>query len=286
MFSKGVFYLLRNQTGQARLQTLLRSDSGQALLIIVLVMVVALTVGLSVASRTITNLRNTRDQANSQKALSAAEAGIEQSIKSGVSIGLSTISNNTTYSTTVSQVDGTLPFLLNGGNVVPKNDAIYVWVSRYEDKFSDASRWSGDLTIYWGNNSGDCNNAAIEISVISGSKAAPVLTRYTSDPCGTPTLERRGTNNFGNASVSNTPISGRRLYYKKTIPITNGLLVRVDPIYSSAFIGVSGSIALPLQGNIITSTGTSDNTTQRKITVFQSYPEVPAEFFPYILFSP
>ncbi len=49
-----------------------KNQSGQALLIIVLVMVVALTIGLSVASRTITNLRTSREQASSQKALSAA----------------------------------------------------------------------------------------------------------------------------------------------------------------------------------------------------------------------
>ncbi len=273
MFSKGVFYWIGNQ-------------KGQALLIIVLVMVVALTVGLSVASRTITNLRNTRDQANSQKALSAAEAGVEQAIKNnaGVAGSFTGKSGSTTYSTTVNAVNGTVPFLLNGKNVVPKNDAIYVWVTPYSANPANLwqNPWSGNLTIYWGNSSGDCNNAAVEISVISGSQAAPVLTRYTADPC----LARRGSNNFSTAAISNTTISGTRLYYSRAITITNGLLVRVNPIYSNAVIGVSGNIALPLQGNIITSIGTSDNTTQRKVTVYQGYPEIPAEFFPYILFSP
>ena len=58
MFKKGVLNIFKDQ-------------KGQALLIIVLVMVVALTVGLSLVSRTITNIRNTREQASSQKALSA-----------------------------------------------------------------------------------------------------------------------------------------------------------------------------------------------------------------------
>jgi len=266
-----------------RLLNILVNQKGQALLIIVLVMVVALTVGLSVASRTITNLRNTREQVSSQKALSAAEAGVEQAIKNSANVAGS-FTGNTTYTTTIGQVLGTSPFLLNGGNLVPKNDAIYAWVTPYSTNSANLwqNPWSGDLTIYWGNSSGDCNNAAIEISVISGNEAAPVLTRYTSDPCST----RRGSNNFSSATTSSTTISGIRLYYRRTITISNGLLVRVNPIYSSAFIGASGSVALPQQGNVITSVGTSDNTIQRKVTVFQGYPEIPAEFFPYTLFSP
>lgn len=270
MFQKGIYNTLKNQ-------------QGQALLIIVLVMVVALTVGLSVASRTITNLRNTREQASSQKALSAAEAGIEQAIKSGAPVAGS-FTGNTSYNTTVTQVNGTSPFLLNGGGSVPKNDAIYVWVTPYSTNPANLwqNPWNGNLTIYWGDNTGDCNNAAIEVSVISGSRAAPVITRYTADPC----AARRGTNNFSNSAASNTTISGIRFYYQRTISITNGLLVRVDPIYKNAFMGAAGSTALPTQGNVITSTGTSDSTTQRKVTVFQGYPEIPAEFFPYTLFQP
>ena len=265
---------------------MLKGQKGQALLIIVLVMVVALTVGLSVASRTITNLRNTREQASSQKALSAAEAGIEQAIKSGAPVA-GRLAGNTTYNTTVAQVNGTTPFVLNGGASVAKNDAIYVWVTPYST--NPANLWQppwapggGELTIYWGDNTGDCNNGAIEISVISGSKDLPIITRYTADPC----AARRGVNNFGNVATSNTTISGIRFYYKKTITITNGLLVRVDSVYKATFMGASGSVALPGQGSIITSTGTSDDTTQRKVTVFQGYPEIPAEFFPYILFQP
>lgn len=270
MFGKSIFNMIKDQ-------------KGQALLVIVLVMVVALTVGLSVASRTITNLRNTREQANSQKALSAAEAGIEQAIKNGANVAGS-FTGNTTYNTTVSQVNGTNPFLLNGGGSVPKNDAIYVWVTPYSSNPVNLwqNPWNGSLTIYWGDNTGDCNNAAVEVSVISGSRATPTITRYTADPC----AARRSSNNFSNSATSNTTISGIRFYYQRTIAITNGLLVRVDPIYKATFMGASGSSALPSQGSIITSTGTSDNTTQRKVTVFQSYPEIPAEFFPYTLFQP
>lgn len=278
MFNKDIFNTLRSQ-------------KGQALLIIVLVMVVALTVGLSLASRTIINIRNTREQASSQKALSAAEAGIERSIKSQASIGQTTLSNNATYQTTVTQVLGTSRFLLNGGGTVSKNDATYVWVTSYSSNPDSLwqSPWSGDLSIYWGTSGQNCDVAnnmppAIEVSVISGSKDAPVMTRYVYDPCQT----RRASNNF-RPPTSSTPVtvSGTTLTYTATRTLANALLVRINPIYADSIIGAYGGGAiLPQQGITITSTGTSDDNTQRKVTVFQGYPEVPAEFFPYILFQP
>lgn len=275
MHKKHEFNLVFNQTGQA-------------LLIIVLVMVVALTIGLSVASRTITNLRNTREQASSQKALSAAEAGVEQAIKNSANVA-GNLNSTTSYNTTIGQVDGTVRFLLNGSIEVPKNDAIYVWLTPYSTTPANQwlNPWSGNLTIYWGDQSGDCSNAALEISLISGNKTNPSMSRFGYDRCSA----RRSSNNFTNASTSSQTISGRRFYYQVTIPITNGLLLRINPLYAGTYMGVwGGGTPLPNQGSIITSVGTTDSSTtsvtSRKVTVFQGYPEIPAEFFPYTLFQP
>ena len=48
---------------------------GQILILVLLVVVVILAIGLSVASRNITNLRTSTQTENSQKAFSAAEGG-------------------------------------------------------------------------------------------------------------------------------------------------------------------------------------------------------------------
>jgi hypothetical protein len=45
----------------------LRKESGQVLLVVILVMVATLTIGLSIASKTITNYRTTTAQVESQK---------------------------------------------------------------------------------------------------------------------------------------------------------------------------------------------------------------------------
>src|SRR3972149_4690052 len=106
-------------------------QKGQVLLIVVLVMIVALTVGLSLISRSVTNLRTSTEEAESQKALAAAEAGIEQALKSGTApAGENLGSNKTTYSTNVTALSGT-KFMVNGGNSVPRDDGADVWLSNY-----------------------------------------------------------------------------------------------------------------------------------------------------------
>ena len=264
----------------------LQASNGQALLIVVLIMVVGLTVTLSLVSRSIVNLKTSVDQTNSQKALAAAEAGVEQSIKNSANIGSSTtpknFTNNASFYATYTQVAGNTSFLANGGNLVSKNEGTYIWLSTYDTTpWSDP--WTGDLTIYWGDTSGDSTNSALEISVISGANpASAVIKRYAIDP-----LASRG-NNFtvvAGANKGSFPIGSRTFGYKYTLSVTTGLLVRINPIYFSTYLGVLGSIPLPDQGTIITANGAAADT-RRRITVFQGYPQLPAEFFPYSLLSP
>lgn len=263
------------------------SQRGQALLIVVLAMVVALTVGLSVVSKSITNLRTSTEEANSQKALAAAEAGIEQAIKNGVSIAQGSFSNDTTYSTEISQVLGA-SFLLNGGNPVVQDGGIDLWLSDYSENEANLynNPWppgggNGNLTIKWGSSSDPCSNAAIQVVLITGNKASPAVRRYAYDPC----AARRGSNNFASAPLVASSISGKTLYYEATIAVSSGLIGKIIPIYFNTPVGVIGSVALPLQGSTITSIGKSGGT-ERKVNVFQGYPEIPSEFFLYNLLSP
>jgi len=71
---------------------------GQVLLIVVLVMVIALTVGLSVISRSVTTLRTTKESESSQRAFSAAEAGVAKLLNSNnTSISSTTLSNGSSF---------------------------------------------------------------------------------------------------------------------------------------------------------------------------------------------
>src|SRR3989344_5732237 len=97
-------------------QKLLQNQAGQVLLIVILILIIVLTVGLSIASRSITTIRTSTDEASSQKALSAAEAGIEQTIQSNIPIATPRVlPNSASYSTNVTAVLGT-NILLHGDN--------------------------------------------------------------------------------------------------------------------------------------------------------------------------
>ena len=270
---------------------------GQALLIVVLVMVIALTVGLSLASRSITNLRNSTDEANSQAAFTAAEAGVEQAVKLGDVNGASILSgvslndkNNSKISNVdISLIDGS-KFLMNNGNPIFQDDGTDIWLSPHSDDptqlFTQA--WNGLLTINWGTNTDSCSEPAIEILIVSGTRVSPTITKYAYDSC----AARRATNSFkqppqSGAFTVNGANGSATFNYRTSITVTNGLLARVTPLYAAGVVGVIGN-GLPVQGKIITSTGTagvSSLQTVRKISFFQGYDSLPSEFF-YSFFSP
>lgn len=268
-----------------------RLQRGQALLVIVLVMVVALTAGLSVAIRTTTNIRIAEEDENSQKAFSAAEAGLEQSLGSNP-VGISGSLDGASYETSISDYSGA-SFVLNNGTSVLKDEPVDVWLSDYP---SFNSPWSGDLTISWGATTDTCSasetantQAALEVVVISTStpaspKTSPKLATYAFDPC----ADRRANNKFDSVITPGDSIGGNNFAYKKTITLSAaepGLLIRVLPLYAPAKIAVQASNALPTQGKLISSTGKLDSV-QRKIISFRGHPKLPIEVFPFIIFSP
>jgi hypothetical protein len=262
-------------------------QSGQSLLIIVLVLVIALTVGLSVAVRTTTNLRTSAESESSERAFSAAEAGIEQSLQTNNSVSLTTLSNNASFETTVSALAGS-GFSLNNGSSVLKDESVDLWLSTYPDY---TSPWNGQLSINWGSAQDSCNpiesnnsQAALEVVVISGTKQNPRTTSYLLDPC----ASRASANNFEYVATPGDTIDGKAYASKKTITVASGLIARIVPLYAPSLIGVQKGSAdpdLPSQGSIVTSIGTSDNT-KRKIITFRGYPKLPTELFPFIFFSP
>src|SRR6185436_3162491 len=60
--------------------------------------------------------------------------------------------------------------------------------------------------------------------------------------------------------------------------LSNGLIMKVIPIFNSSTVGFQSAVTFPAQGSIVTSTGTSGDTV-RKVVYFQSYPQLPLEVF-------
>lgn len=262
-------------------------QKGQMLLIVILVMTVALTVGLSIATRSITNLRVTEEEEASQRAFSAAEAGIEQALKltkPGEYFAHQPLGQAEIKKVIITELSSS-QLLLNNNSPIVKDDGVDIWLSAYPDYTSP--QWSGDLTIYWGSASDDCQQlaasntqAAIEVVLLTGLESNPVATHYVFDPC----PPRRGENNF------TAPLVGGKLLTtqfanRATIPVVQGLIARIIPLYASTKIGIESDIAFPSQGSLIESVGKSGDS-QHKISVFRGYPKVPNEFFPSLLLVP
>lgn len=284
-------------------------EKGQALLIVVLVIVVTLTVGLSLASRSIVQLRNTTDEANSQAAFSAAEAGVEQATKLGNVNGSGVISGinlNDKNNSQISTVDVTImkadSVLINNGTPLFQDNGADLWLTPYDTNqanlFDSTKAFNGTLTIYWGTNTNPCVDPAVEILIISGTRTSPTLSKYAYDQCGSNSTQPiKRANGFPDAPQKVTSqtqsaftISGTNgstvFNYKAQIAVGSGLIARIIPLYNSGQVGASG-IGLPDQGKIITSTGTAGISNQqvvRKVGFFQGHEQLPIQFY-YSLFT-
>lgn len=258
-------------------------EKGQALLVVILTMVVSLTVGLSLASRSITNLRISTSQEESQKAFSAAEAGIEEALKSGVSIAEQTLPNNAKYSASV--VGAALSEFVVPG-IAGKDEPVQIWLGPYPIPINNQS-WGyggGNYVLYWGNPADACPDAAaLEVIVFSAPSNSPNVTHYAFDPCD------RG-NNFTKAFRFDSPQQIQGTYFRYTVAfnVPQGLFIRIIPLYKSTTLAIKPSPgSLPSQGKEIEAVGkviSGGEEVVRKIKVFQSYPTLPG-YFDYALFS-
>ena len=283
-------------------------QKGQVLLIIVLVMIVALSIGLSVVTRSITNLQISSEEESSQRALSAAEAGIERALQSqeGVTGAIPLENNSQIDNVTVDTLSGN-EFLVNNGNLVLKDDGVDIGLSRY-DEDNPAVRYSDPYTnfisVYWGspnNSCDDANNqpAALELLLVTKAEGEPAQIRhYALDACANRTVA----NNFCGETPAATEkcpkvdiydatsapdVNGQQFSYRAQFGVADGVMIRAVPLYASTTIGVitPQDAPLPSQGSVIESLGTSGST-QRKLSVYKGFSKIPTEFFPYVLFWP
>jgi hypothetical protein len=257
-------------------------EAGQILLIVVLVIIVVSTIGLSLASRSITSLRMSTEESESQKALSAAEAGIERILQNSTPVAVNgNTPGNSAYTASAVAISGTT-FLMNGGSLISKDEGADLWLSNYSPDQSAiyTSVWSGNLNIYWGESATACSNSALEILAISGYISNPdtiKLTKYVYDPCST----RREKNHFSEPAAGDV-VGGKEFHSKAVINgISYGLIVRIVPIYGDAVIGITASNPLPLQGYLVNSTGTSGNASHI-LNVFNGFPQT---YLPYVSYG-
>ena len=265
---------------------------GQVLLIIIMLLATVITVVTTISFKSTTETQVSKLEEESQKTLAAAEAGIEKAIGdrkpagsyvfgpagldlsnlSGIDPSASTVSVETSVST---------------GFVTPliQKDQQYTFYLANYDTLSDTftnpfplPSASGSIRIGYGTE-GPCSNLALEITMISGT-APYTVRRYIAD-AGTPGMLSSNTDDVytsGTISIGGITFNCRT----SAIPVVaanNPKLMLVRTIGDKSRIGILGSANLRPQGKFIISEARSDAGIVKKIQLFQSLPQIPAEFF-------
>lgn len=278
-----------------------------------LAMAAIMTVVLSTASRSVTDISITSSEENALRAFSAAEAGIEKALLNGTvgtNVSLDSSDTSIKYTSTIST--NSTGAIFGYPSQLKSGESASFWMVSHDA--NGKLSCSGGLPCYtggpgkpiricWGNvpdDTGGDNSKipAIEVSTYYDTTLNSISTtpdysnvkveKYTWDP------NNGRANGFTKSGIGNNvnecEINNLRHLYRggDVTPIGCGaitgcvLLVKVKMFYNDnpqrigAFVVGAGNI-IPAQGNRIESTGTAGEST-RKVNVFQSYSEPPSIF--------
>lgn len=277
----------------------IKRQKGEIILIILLVMAVGLTIGLSVAGRSLTDIKLSTQAEDSSRAFSAAEAGIEEALKAGITSSTASYQGSTsdaTYNVILSSL-GNSSAQFTFPNVISAGDSQTIWLVPYTATGPDTSTpayTEGTITVCWK----DVNpppKAALEASVFyKGAGDIYKIARAAYDP------ENDRNNGFDNSSVSpgSACTDGSSAYDYQVLltfesmpppaPVSGDTLIalRLRPVYAGAKIAVvpEGGASIPEQGKNIVSIGQTNSGVTRKWNVVQTY-AAPQDIFDYAVWS-
>ena len=264
--------------------------SGQILILVLLAIVVVLAVGLSVASRNITNLRTATQSEQSQRAFGAAEGGVEYELAKldglkdtialngtftepgGVDVGDQKAQVTVTGSR---KFEDTIPLgnvgQIDLGNADSGKQVKIEWANSNKE-----NEWSGD------------GPASVEITQVYGTSFYSQKRYFAAG------IDARSNENVksvsGDATLSNCPGFNDTGEYKKCKMVTTlaqARILRIKPFWADTTVRVSGESGfnLPIQTYDVTSTATTDIGVTRRVQVTKTaLPQLPA-VFDYVLYS-
>ncbi len=259
-----------------------KRQRGQVLLIGVMLVAVVLTVVFSASFVSRTDTQISKLEEENQKALAAAESGIEAALKQGNVANLSTLNipagftGSATVSTTAStsfispliQANGQYTFYMSA----PRGSA-----DKPDFTLLTPSWRAGQLTV--------CSTSSNFALSLTFMRTDNFMKRFTINPPGN-TIVQNGTSANGLGACP----SGETWAYKHQFTATDMDNIRVDSTVlllirlvgsgAGSKIGFTGNGGdIPLQGRTIVSEASSPTGVSKKVQLFQSYPQIPSEFF-------
>ena len=254
------------------------SQSGQILLISLLVLSVATTIALSLIGRAAVDQNISNEIEESARALAGAEAGIEQSLKSSVgSGGTQVLTPSVSYTANVSAIGSAAgPYAFPQKSTRNSTETLWLVNHNSDGTLNETPTYTAStMDICW---SSETTTPAVVATVLykKSTDGSYRTAKGAFDPDGT----RAASNKFTAVGASGIGCGGSA-YYKTTLnftslgitPILDTLLMlRLRPVYSGAQLAVnSGGAILPIQGNRIDSTGSVATGVTRKVVVLQQY---------------
>lgn len=239
------------------------------MLITVMVLATIMTVVLSISFQSITETQVSKLEEDSQKALAAAEAAIEASLREGsnVVIGEGALSGLTGFTG-----GATIESLLDNSFTSPTiaKDASYTfYLQDYDNGTFTGPSANEAVTVCF---TGATSNPALEITLI---KDTGVI-KHVVDP-NSPKRISNGSNSAG-ICPTNSAFDFSYVVPAADIGVDTKLMV-VRVFYSSTKLVFARSADFPIQGKTVTSQATTNTGVSKKVVLFQSNPQIPAEFF-------
>jgi len=265
-------------------------EKGQAVLVVLLVMSVLLTLGLSVVSRSVTDVKISQQSQESARAFWTAQAGLEKALLAQSDIPDSTI-DGVSYAVTKSALGGGTEFVPEAIDV--GKNFVYWLVDHKDDGSIDTSFYSGDrLTIYWGRYPADGPAPALVATLVYKDTSGNFRSRkFAYDP-----VTRSPATNFSLPdSGTDFSFGGNTFAYKATI---SGLLslpgydrkpyfVNIKMLFNTTTqpIGVQTVGVGFVQGSCYESKATvTVSNIVRNLKECRTWPQTPG-IFDYLLFS-
>ncbi|MBI3620257.1 hypothetical protein HY214_03900 [Candidatus Roizmanbacteria bacterium] len=255
------------------------AQSGQILLMLVMLLTTALTVVLATSFKSTTDVQIAKLEEESQKALETAQAGLEYALKNNVNLAYSSSLLNVPSGFTGSASFSTAATTAFVSPLLPANDQYTYYLADYNPSGNAFSNYfNGTIYVYVKSESG-C--PAAELTTVSSTNT---ISKYLIDPCNLVT-----NNGAKLTTVAASPLiyngAAYNFSYKATsLPtLSNQKFMFVRLLQASSRIGVEyisgSSVALNNQGRLVVSQASSPTGVTKKIQLFQSYPQIPADFF-------
>jgi len=264
------------------------SQSGQVILVILLVISLILVVGLAVVSRSVTDVKISQQSQEAARALWVAQAGLEQAIKANAGIGSTQVLNEVAYSVAKKDLGGQTSFVFP--DKLSSGDSQVLWLVNHNNdgSINFSSPAINTVNFYWGQPNSDAT--ALEASLIYKSSTGNYyFKRYAYAP-----NSLTASTHFSLASSPCSLSDGTSFGYCSgninfNLPAGSlPIMVKIKLLFNSSPqpVGVSSaSTSLPNQGSCFESTATATASgITRKLQQCQLWETTPP-IFDYVLFS-